>query len=131
MSEQQPEPQSQPELHHESLAEPLPRPVSEAIEGINAENEERFLAAFDADAVVDDWGRTFTGPEEIAGWNRSDNVDKHTRIRVTDHRVEENPAGAVVHAVSIDVTGQGFNGAGTMTFRLTEDAEAVERLDVT
>ena len=34
------------------------------------------------------------------------------------------------HAVAIDVSGGGFHGAGTLTFRLADDGR-VSRLDVT
>ena len=103
----------------------LPAGISDVIVGINTEDPSLFQGAFTDDAVVDDWGRTFRGPEAIAGWNRTDNLDKHTRVRVTGYDRHGD-----AHAVAIDVSGGGFHGAGTFTFRLADDGR-VSRLDVT
>ena len=107
------------------MIEELPESVVDVIEGITTEDSQRFLAAFTDDAVVDDWGRSFHGPAAIASWNRSDNLDRHTRVVVTGYARDGDR-----HVVAIDVSGGGFNGAGTFTFRLADDGR-VARLDVT
>ena len=35
---------------------------------MDTEDPSLFRGAFTDDVVVDDWGRTFRGPEAIAGW---------------------------------------------------------------
>lgn len=47
----------------------IPHPVSDFIDTVNAHDEQGFLDAFTEDATVDDWGRTFTGRDEIKGWS--------------------------------------------------------------
>lgn len=103
----------------------LPAQIGAVIDGINAEDAALFGHAFTDDAVVDDWGRRFQGPSEIAGWNRSDNIEKHTRIRVTGYERHGD-----AHVVAIEVSGGGFTGAGTFTFRLADDGR-VTSLQVT
>ena len=103
----------------------LPPQITAVIDGINAEDAALCGHAFTDAAVVDDWGRRFDGPEAIAGWNQTDNLDRHTRIRVTGYERHGD-----AHVVAIEVSGGGFNGAGTFTFRLADDGR-VTRLVVT
>ncbi|RAE28801.1 nuclear transport factor 2 family protein, partial [Burkholderia multivorans] len=45
----------------------IPQPVADFIATVNAHDDAGFLDSFTDDAFVDDWGRTFTGRDEIKG----------------------------------------------------------------
>lgn len=47
----------------------IPEPVASFVEAVNRHDEAAFLAAFTDDGFVDDWGRTFTGRDEIKAWS--------------------------------------------------------------
>ncbi|BDZ58537.1 nuclear transport factor 2 family protein [Barrientosiimonas endolithica] len=47
----------------------IPEPVGSFVETVNRHDGAGFLQAFTADGAVDDWGRTFTGREEIKAWS--------------------------------------------------------------
>jgi hypothetical protein len=53
------------------------------IDATNRGDVEQFLDAFADDAIVDDWGRTFTGRAEIAGWNERENIGANSHIELT------------------------------------------------
>lgn len=75
-------------------------------------------AAFTEDAFLDDWGRQYRGRDGIREWDRTDNVGVQSRITLT--ALKPGPeAGTYIGTVS--VTGNGFNGTGTMTFTLRGD----------
>jgi hypothetical protein len=87
--------------------------IRQMIDATNRGDAVEFLDAFAGDAVLDDWGRTFTGAEEIAGWNARENVGVNSHIDVTG--VERD--GEAVR-VGVAVSGDGYNGGGAMTFVL-------------
>jgi ketosteroid isomerase-like protein len=95
-----------------------PPAIEAFISATNAEDTDAFLAAFADDALLDDWGRRFHGPAEIASWNLSDNIGKHSRFDLVEI-IEGGRPGEFV--VTMDVAGDGYNGIGTMTFVLTGD----------
>jgi SnoaL-like domain len=90
--------------------------IRQMFDATNAGDDEAFLDAFAVDAVIEDWGRTFTGRDEIAGWNARENIGVHSHIEVTgvERRGDEIRVG-------IEVTGDGYNGGGAMTFTLSGD----------
>jgi ketosteroid isomerase-like protein len=90
--------------------------IRQMLDATNNADNEAFLDAFAEDAVIDDWGRTFTGHAEIAGWNDRENIGVHSHIEATG--VERH--GEEIR-VSIRVTGDGYNGGGAMTFVLSGD----------
>jgi hypothetical protein len=90
--------------------------IRQMLDATNSADNESFLAAFADDAVIDDWGRTFTGHAEIAGWNARENIGVHSHIEVTG--VERD--GDQIR-VGIQVTGDGYTGGGAMTFVLSGD----------
>lgn len=47
----------------------IPEPAASIVDIINRHDEEGFFSALTEDAVVDDWGRTFTGHDEITSWS--------------------------------------------------------------
>jgi ketosteroid isomerase-like protein len=90
--------------------------IRQMFEATNSGDSEAFLDAFADDAVLEDWGRTFTGRDEISGWNDRENIGVHSHIEVTG--VERD--GDEIR-VGIEVTGDGYNGGGAMTFVLSDD----------
>jgi SnoaL-like domain len=99
----------------------LEPPVQAMIDATNAEDDEAFLAAFAVDAELVDWGRPFAGRSEIARWNDQENIGTNNRITVTG---VERSGGRV--DVAISVTGNGYNGTGTLAFELR--GELIQRL---
>jgi ketosteroid isomerase-like protein len=98
--------------------------IRQMLDATNNGDNEAFLDAFAEDAVIDDWGRTFTGRAEIAGWNDRENIGVRSHIEATG--VERH--GDEIR-VSIQVTGDGYNGGGAMTFALS--GERIGRMVIT
>jgi hypothetical protein len=98
------------------MSDDLEPPIRQMLDATNRGDNEAFLAAFAGDAVLDDWGRTFTGHEEIAGWNARENIGVNSRIEVTG--VERS--GDEIR-VGVSVSGDGYNGGGAFTFVLAGD----------
>ena len=86
------------------------------IDATNRGDSTAFLAAFADDAVLDDWGRTFTGHTEIAGWNERENIGVNSHIDVTEVTRDGNAI-----RVGVAVSGDGYNGGGAFTFELAGD----------
>jgi hypothetical protein len=93
----------------------LEPPIRQMIDATNSRDVASFLDAFADDAVIDDWGRTFTGRDEIAGWNERENIGVNSHIEATDVQRD----GEAVR-VGITVTGDGYNGGGAMTFHVAD-----------
>ncbi len=105
--------------------EKLPPAIADFFDATNQGDRGRFLAAFvDDGAVLDDWGRTFHGREGIATWNENENMGVQSHFEVAGF-TETNG----VYAVSITVTGNGYNGGGTIAFTL--DGHRIARVDIT
>lgn len=51
------------------MTDTLPPPIDRFVTAVNAGDTPGFLACFAPDAVVDDWGRCFTGHAGIQGWS--------------------------------------------------------------
>jgi hypothetical protein len=94
----------------------LDPPIRQMIDATNRGDSEDFLAAFADDAVLDDWGRTFTGHDEIAGWNARENIGVNSHIAVTGVERSGNEV-----CVGVSVSGDGYNGGGAFTFVLAGD----------
>jgi ketosteroid isomerase-like protein len=104
--------------------ENLPPAIADFFDATNQNDRERFLAAFTADAVLDDLGRSFQGRDGIARWNDTDNMGVQSHFEVEGF-TEVNG----IYAVSITVTGNGYNGGGTMAFVL--EGDRISRVDIT
>ncbi len=102
----------------------LPAGVRQVVEATNSGDSEAFVAAFTADGVVDDWGRTFTGAAKIAAWNDAENIGARAHFRVQHVTVEGTTC-----TVALTVSGQGYNGPSTFTFEL--DGPLVRRMTIT
>jgi hypothetical protein len=94
-----------------ATAEQLPEGVRRAIEATNAGDGAAFVAAFTDDGVVDDWGRTFRGAEEIRRWDAGENTGVQAHLEVQEVTTEEGRC-----TVRVAVTGGGFTGPSTFTF---------------
>jgi hypothetical protein len=94
----------------------IPPPVQTLLDAANAHDTEAFLAALAPDAVVDDWGREFRGPDAIRGWSDHEFIGVDVTLAVTDVATTD---GAIV--VSAEVGGSGFNGPSSFAFELEGD----------
>ena len=97
----------------------LPQPVAALIEAANANDTDAFLASLAPDAVVDDWGREFHGPDEIRGWSDREFIGVDVSLEVT--AVEQSDGATTVTAT---VGGHGFNGPSHFTFDVDRDRVA-------
>jgi hypothetical protein len=66
--------------------------------------------------VVDDWGREFRGPDEIAGWSDKEFIGVDVSLAI--EAVASDGADTTVTA---QVGGSGFNGPSHFTFRVEGD----------
>jgi ketosteroid isomerase-like protein len=100
----------------------IPQAIQDFVEATNAADSEAFLAAFTADAYLNDWGREFRGREGLASWNRTDNIGVRAHFEI----VSLAPGADGTLILTVAVTGDGFNGTGTMTITLA--GEKISRL---
>ncbi|GAB3618050.1 hypothetical protein GCM10027416_26070 [Okibacterium endophyticum] len=90
----------------------LPAPLQTFIDTTNAGDTDAFLDVFTDDAFLDDWGREFHGKEGIARWNETDNIGVSSQFVVQNlERIDDD------YVVTVLVSGDGFNGVGTLTVR--------------
>ncbi len=83
------------------MAAVLPAAVQAFVDATNAGDSDAFVAAFTPDAVLDDWGRTFTGHDGVARWDVTDNIGKRSHFEAVS--AEEGAPG--VWTVVLTVTG--------------------------
>jgi hypothetical protein len=102
----------------------LEMPIQRMIDATNRGDSETFLSVFSDDAILTDWGRTFRGKSEIARWNSDENIGTQNHIRVMGVKRLGNSVD-----VNVVVTGNGYNGPGSMIFEV--EAEAIKRLVIT
>jgi phenylacetic acid degradation operon negative regulatory protein len=95
----------------------LPAPIRTFVDATNAGDTARFVAAFAADAELDDWGRRFHGRDGIAGWNETDNIGKRARFTVEGGRPGSKDG---EYLLDVTVGGDGFNGRSTLTFTVAD-----------
>lgn len=86
------------------------------IEATNAGDHGAFVAAFTEDAYLEDWGRQFRGHEGVASWDRTDNIGKSSHFEARGTRQEGD-----TYVVTLDVTGDGFNGTSDIAFETEGD----------
>jgi ketosteroid isomerase-like protein len=101
--------------------EDLDPPIRAMLDATNAGDSDAFLRAFADDATIDDWGRTFTGRDEIARWNDNENIGVQSRIEVTG--VERS--GTTV-TLGVSVSSNRYNGGGS--FVVDVDGGRIVRL---
>jgi len=86
------------------------------IEATNTGDHNAFVAAFSDDAYVEDWGRQFRGREGVASWDRTDNIGRNADFEPRDTRQV-----GTSYVVTLDVTGDGFNGTSDFVFEIDGD----------
>ena len=101
----------------------VPPPIRRFFVTTNAGDTAGFLACFAPGTVLTDWGRTFNGRDGVARWNESDNIGVRSKLRLIDIKT----VGAA-HVATVAVSGDGFNGEGTMMFTLA--GGLIARLDI-
>jgi hypothetical protein len=111
-------------MHYSKTMSELEPAISQVFDATNRGDSEAFLNAFAADGVVDDWGRTFTGRDEIAGWNDRENIGVNSHIDVTG---VEREGDAV--KVGVAVSGEGYNGGGAFVFETA--GGLITRMEIT
>ncbi|MEV4294101.1 nuclear transport factor 2 family protein [Microbispora rosea] len=95
-----------------------PRPIVAFLDATNAADPDAFVAAFTEDAFLDDWGRQYRGHEGVRDWDRTDNIGVQSRIALTALTSGSEPDTFIG---TVAVSGNRFNGTGTMTFTLRDD----------
>ncbi len=88
--------------------------IERLVSATNAGDGKALLQAFTEDAVLIDFGRTFSGRAQIAQWDRQENTGTQNIIRVNS--VEAGPP----VRLSISVSGNGYNGDGTFEIELKD-----------
>lgn len=83
----------------------LPPALQSAVDAINAEDTDAFVAAFSASGVINDWGRVLKGAEGVRSWARTDAIGAHAKMTV----VEAATTGDTTHIV-FDWQSRVFNG---------------------
>jgi SnoaL-like domain len=94
----------------------VPAVVREALEGANIHDTSRFLRCFAANGAVDDWGRVFTGHEQIRRWSDAEFIGKN--VILSDLGFTDDDDHIVVRAT---VGGDGYTGPSTFTFTVREE----------
>jgi ketosteroid isomerase-like protein len=110
-------------MHYSLNMSELEPAIRQLFDATNRGDSEAFLDAFAPDGVVDDWGRTFSGREAIAGWNASENIGVNSHIETTG---VERDGDAI--KVGVAVSGDGYNGGGAFTFTLAADGKIARRV---
>jgi SnoaL-like domain len=94
----------------------LPAPVARLLDAIADGDAEAFVAGFAADGYVDDWGRTFRGPDEVRRWSDGELIGVQATFTDVEVAAPGNPV-----TIRATVGGNGFNGPSTFTFGYTDD----------
>jgi hypothetical protein len=102
----------------------VPPAVATALAAANAHDLAGFLDAFAPAGSVDDWGRVFTGREQIRRWSDAEFIG--VGVTLSDLSYEAVDAGV---AVTAQVGGDGFNGPSTFTF--TVGGGGIDRMTIT
>ncbi|MGH3354120.1 MAG: nuclear transport factor 2 family protein [Nocardioides sp.] len=64
--------------------QPIPAPIAAFVEAVNRHDEAAFLNAFTEGGSVDDWGRIFTGRDQIKGWSDKEFIGAQGTLAVED-----------------------------------------------
>lgn len=94
----------------------VPEPVRSFLDAVNRHEEATFLDAFTEGGAVDDWGRVFTGREQIKGWSDEEFIGANGTLTVEEVEV----TGAEVTVVG-DWRSTHANGRSRFTFEVAGD----------
>ncbi len=95
----------------------VPDAIRAFIDATNRADSGAFVAGFTTDAFLNDWGREFHGHDGVRSWDRTDNIGVQARFDLVS--IEPGPD-ADSYAVTLTVTGNGYNGTGPMRFDLRD-----------
>ncbi|MBZ2197541.1 nuclear transport factor 2 family protein [Occultella gossypii] len=95
-----------------------PRPIEMFLDATARGDSDAFVAAFTQDAYLEDWGRSFHGHDGVRDWDRTDNTGVQSHIELVTLTAG---SGTDSYVGTVQVSGNGFNGTGTMTFTLRDD----------
>lgn len=92
----------------------VPAPVAAFVGAINGADTEAFVALFDEDGFVDDWGTQYRGHAGVRRWAGSDAIGAGAQMTLLDARTEED-----VTTTRFAWSSRVFNGesAGIFTVR--------------
>ena len=62
----------------------IPEPVASFLDAVNRHDETAFLDAFIDGGAVDDWGRTFTGRDQIKAWSDKEFIGSRGTLAVEE-----------------------------------------------
>jgi len=94
-----------------------PAVIDRVIDAINAGNEDSYAEAFAPDAMIEDFGRSFSGPHGALDWSSTDLIGADMFIE--RRGITANQDGSF--SVAIYARSQRFNGDGGMHFIVVED----------
>jgi hypothetical protein len=104
-----------------SRTEPAyPAVIDRVIDAINAKDEDGYAAAFTQDAVIEDFGRSFSGPDGARSWSSTDLIGVDMVIERRGVTAEQDGS----FSVAIRARSRGFNGDGGMHFTVLDDRVA-------
>jgi hypothetical protein len=98
----------------------LPTPIAALIDATNRGDRAAFVNTFALDATVTDGDRTFSGRDEIARWDDSDNIGAGMHFDLASIIA----IGPSRYAVTLTATSRRFSGTGTMHIMLRDNAIA-------
>lgn len=67
----------------------IPEPVASFLDAVNRHDEDAFLDAFTQTGAVDDWGRTFTGRDQIKAWSDKEFIGSRGTLAVEEVDVDD------------------------------------------
>ena len=101
------------------MSQEIPAAVQRALDAIDAQDTDAFVAAFAADGYVNDWGREFRGHDRIRSWSDNELIGKHATFTGTEVSTPGNPI-----TLRTQVGGDGFNGPSHFTFNIQNNTLA-------
>lgn len=96
----------------------LPHAIRSFVGATNEQSTDAFVASFTHDAHLEDWGRSFDGHDGVARWDRTDNIGVNAHLEPVTIVPGPTPSSFIM---TVQVSGEGFNGLGTMTIETRGD----------
>ncbi|WP_424468053.1 nuclear transport factor 2 family protein [Pseudoclavibacter helvolus] len=95
----------------------IPEPIAAFIAAVNRHDEAAFLDFFTPSGAVDDWGRTFTGREQIKAWSDKEFIGSKGVLTPTEITTD----GEQVSVIG-DWRSNHANGLSRFSFDITGDS---------